>query len=474
MWRTCFLFLAGVAASLSAASARADMPSEPSVATARTINDVLDRHPKDDVHMVLTHGMRTADRNTWRDFRGEICGHLKAPHRCVSAAPPVRVSDQLDLGPWPKGAYFLSDQIWTSEETWRGSRPFIDHYAIPLEDGRRLLLHELNWWPLVLAMKCQFMVPNDTELVGPNADNINNCTADPDNMRFGWYSADRAKALLGAHPMSGGAPWLNRGLKTDILDWGLSDAVLSLGTMKTLLREAIRCSFDDILTPAQRIPRGAGGLGEFACETAAPQPADIGLANDNFIIASHSLGAFLLLDTFAAAAGDAAYYHEAGSCAAAASRSTRPLSAPLEPEATARRNARSAQSLCLALEASGDLYFLANQFSLIELGRAQGIDEPRETSSRTGPSRGPSQGSSFLDALTLWSESGRALVPRQIVAFSDPGDVLTFKLPQVGQAKIYNAYPKNASRWLGVFENPQPAHLGYFTNKDVLRAMFGQ
>jgi hypothetical protein len=445
---------------------------------------VLDQHPNDDVHMVLVHGIRTDDPNTWVKFRAEICKHLAAQHGCKPGQPSGPVFERLLLRRRSPEGYFLSNKIWKSKEEWLGSQPFIEHYSYELVNGRKLVLDEVNWWPLVLALKCQFIIPNDTTLVGPDKDNITHCEADAPTHRYGWFTPEEAAGYLNTRPVSGGAPSINRGIKTAILDWGFSDAILSLGTMKTLLRETVRCSFDDILSPRKRLAgNGSGRAEEYWCDSVEdPKAATANEAHedetvqrptDNFIIVSHSLGAFLLLDTFASSAAEADYGGASGACKDAAASSTKSLVAPQETADTARQNAHFAQSLCLALQASSNLYFLANQFVLIELGRAQGIEGAQSFRDSKGASGGGAQ-NPFTDALSLWAEVPTA-TPRQIVAFSDPGDLLTFKVPDLGKkAAIFNAYPKNNFRWFGIFEDPGDAHLGYLTSEDVLRGMFGQ
>jgi hypothetical protein len=124
---------------------------------------------------------------------------------------------------------------------------------------------------------------------------------------------------------------------------------------------------------------------------------------------------------------------------------------------------RASRSLCFVLENSGTLYFFANQFPLIELGHTQ-IDLKKAPGSPT-----------FKSALELWAAIGaRQGQVKQIVAFSDPGDILTFKVPPIEGATVYNAYPRNACRWFLVFEDPVGAHINYMTNPDVLSAVFGQ
>lgn len=61
-----------------------------------------------------------------------------------------------------------------------------------------------------------------------------------------------------------------------------------------------------------------------------------------------------------------------------------------------------------------------------------------------------------------------------VVAFTDPNDVLSYRLlgsrfAGLQRVKLADVVVSNSSTWLGLFENPLTAHLGYGKNKDVAR-----
>ncbi len=60
----------------------------------------------------------------------------------------------------------------------------------------------------------------------------------------------------------------------------------------------------------------------------------------------------------------------------------------------------------------------------------------------------------------------------QVVAWSDPSDVITFRVPKIGDVDVVNLYAQNATRWFGLFASPTKAHDDYAKNKEVLRVMF--
>ena len=61
-----------------------------------------------------------------------------------------------------------------------------------------------------------------------------------------------------------------------------------------------------------------------------------------------------------------------------------------------------------------------------------------------------------------------------MVAWSDPSDVITYRVPKIGDVEVVNLYVKNATRWFGLLESPRKAHADYAKNIDVLRVMFGE
>jgi hypothetical protein len=58
------------------------------------------------------------------------------------------------------------------------------------------------------------------------------------------------------------------------------------------------------------------------------------------------------------------------------------------------------------------------------------------------------------------------------VAWSDPSDLLTWRVPRIGDVDVLNFYVQNATHWFWLFESPTGAHDDYAKNKNVLRHMF--
>ena len=77
----------------------------------------------------------------------------------------------------------------------------------------------------------------------------------------------------------------------------------------------------------------------------------------------------------------------------------------------------------------------------------------------------------FQAVLHPADESARKKI--QVVAFSDPSDVLTWRVPRIGNVDVVNLYVQNAPHWFWFFESPSKAHGNYAKDKAVLKVMFG-
>jgi len=110
------------------------------------------------------------------------------------------------------------------------------------------------------------------------------------------------------------------------------------------------------------------------------------------------------------------------------------------------------------LERTRDIYFFANQFALLELARI--ADAPN--ASRRAP--GPQSPLGQLEA--LGEVSAAAPRHRQIIALSDPSDLLTYRVPEIRGTIVVNVYIRNARRIFGL-ANPMRAHTGHADNPTV-------
>jgi hypothetical protein len=130
------------------------------------------------------------------------------------------------------------------------------------------------------------------------------------------------------------------------------------------------------------------------------------------------------------------------------------------------------------------IYFFANQIPLLEFTNLEGAVIPAPTTSAPAaapPAKAPAHfnalvgqwaryQSSFQSGLHPGDEAARKKI--QVVAWSDPSDLLTWRVPAMAGVNVVNLYVRNATHWFWLVESPTGAHDNYANNKDVLRVMF--
>jgi hypothetical protein len=156
-------------------------------------------------------------------------------------------------------------------------------------------------------------------------------------------------------------------------------------------------------------------------------------ADAEYVIVSHSLGSYLIF-------------------AALDIRST---------DVNANTSDAVRQQFADILRHTSLVYFFANQVSLLELSDLDASSNMLShlqawADLRTG----------YLQEQKLSSE-GRP----QIIAFSDPSDLLSWNVPPLGSVTVRNIQVRNARHWFWIFENPARAHDRYAQNKQVIRQM---
>ena len=232
---------------------------------------------------------------------------------------------------------------------------------------------------------------------------------------------------------------INGLIKTGVLNDGLSDATLYLGSYQTVMRRGVMmglCAFLD---------------GEFVNDRCVPTAT----AHGSVALISESLGSYMLFDAI-----------EALNCGGVNSPAGEPLFSRLR-----------------------QLYMFANQIPLLELADLK----PRPSAPGAGPSLESTKLNAFLDRVRRWRGArvraqGRPAgagpeaappetQPLEIVAFTDPNDLLSYELNrrnyrQAGADphafETSNVLYPNATAWLGLFADPLSAHTGYSKNPEVL------
>ena len=282
---------------------------------------------------------------------------------------------------------------------------------------------------------------------------------------YPWISTDQAATLAKMRPHGALA---NRALKDDLLDWGLSDALIAVGQMNGILRDGMRqlmaksAAFDP---NAAASPSGGGASERYNWKAQLQQSAKM---DQEFIGVTHSLGSYLLFDALNA----------------------KPASS-IAPDQSAQEAAREAaedSAMQYIFERTSQIYFFANQIEMLEITNletapsapaggylSRGSLRPRFPTTpaanfRALVTRWEQFHTKFQSAMHPNNESARQKI--QIVAWSDASDIFTWRVPRIGDVDVVNLYVQNGRHWLGLFESPAKAHSDYAKNKAVLRVMF--
>ena len=390
-----------------------------------TLRDAIDAAGNRPLHILEIHGIGSEGAGDSLPLQDALCSRL---HDCdQKAATKTREwADQGLFDPATVPAYeYMGTPIWTTQQEWLASAPFVDHYVIPRAGGKKLIVDEINWWPIAFPIKCRNVIAPEARLAGLLSEYEGDCTRptqlDTDGKhfaQFAWIAAPAQNKMRAAS--------INRQLKNGIVDWNFSDAMLAAGGLHDLFVEAVR----ELMTNCARFN------------------AD-GTKSDNwsedkdqvFLFVTHSLGSYLALSTL-----DLGQEAGAGEVA-----STQYIfqHAPL-------------------------LYFFANQIPLLELANAAAPPAAAKIMGETAVSS-----SKLKRQVSKWAQLRQQHQPKalpvsgcptkpQIVAWSDPSDLLTYRVPALDDALVVNAYVQNAPHWFGLFENPTTAHANYVKNRHVL------
>jgi hypothetical protein len=271
---------------------------------------------------------------------------------------------------------------------------------------------------------------------------------------------------------------INKILKERVLDRGLADAVLYTGdygvVMQRGVAEALCLAFGGSKNPDGKM-----------CNWPAP-PQEDERRNTVYLFVTHSLGSRILYDTLLGLTG-----HQVN---------------PLIPVFTemdgAGPDAKAYVSQMVAGTAA--VYMMANQLPMLGLAYDEGTALSTEDSIGYVMGRKPRAYSVRGDAPSVDSPRSAAKPsivqsfaslrtksradmnlhgppsPLEIIAFSDPNDLLSWGLPKwyqreatQGDSGVHftNVYVRNSTHWFGAYEDASSAHVNYFTNPDVWKVI---
>jgi hypothetical protein len=404
----CFSF-AAIVSLLLAANAQAGrvIPDDPGAyGNTQSLGDLLSSRGTRPIHVIYVHGMAATGYNNSLSFREALTKHLMSTKQLQGPAPSNPETRRLlEFERRPTDAKINEVKIWNSDEEWEASKPFVDRYTFHRVGKSDVVVDDVNWWPLLFALKCRFILSSDADLAGADWEHLKLCTS-KNPPYYPWLSEQQLQGLLNGKPTAGRGALLNTAIKRNTMNWGLSDAAMAMGPMRAYFRKTMNEAF------------------EFA--TLSPDP------KQEFVVISASLGSFVVLDALVNDRHPTAAGHQ-----------------------VATQNSL--------------LYFFANQWALLDLARIEGLPSSLQ---QFGPSA-PESPVNLLQAWVGTKEIGtESVIPKQIIAYSDPSDILTYRVPQIPGALVVNLYDRNEISWFGLFANPMKAHSGHAQNAAVIKSMF--
>jgi len=477
-FRTSFI-LFGISCGI-AAQAKAVADPKDALKSLVSIGDALnapDHHP---VHILYLHGIGQVGDGDSALLRTSICNRLNLCAVGDWKNAGIEFADRGEFadGAPPPALDYLGAPVWNNADEWHASAPFVVHWVVHLHGHQSpLILDEINWWPALMSLKCRRIVAAEPYMAGPDRYLLQVCSEqsaqEPDGSGrfFTWIAPDAAQKLAAIRPRGA---LLNRKLKDSLIDWGLSDVLLTTGPMGGILRDGIR---QLMAKSAAFDPHGSSGSNPGAARERYNWRAQLQLGatqtpalDQEFIGVTHSLGAYLLFNTLTP--------EKAGAFAPAVSA------------VEAQRIAAEDSAMQYIFGRMSLYYLLANQLQMLEITnletpqsnptaqiKSRGLEPPPPPPTnpaanfRSLVTRWQQLQASFQTALHPGDESAREKI--QVVAWNDPSDALTWRVPRIGNVDVVNLYVQNARHWLWLFESPTAAHSNYAANKAVLRAMFG-
>jgi hypothetical protein len=384
-----------------------------------------------EIHIFYIHGIGSDGPNDYDSLalRSSICVFLKD---CTSpAGTPIGEWDYADQDQFRPDATvpeleYMDERVWMSADEWRAAAPYAIHFQLTRANGQKLYVDELNWWPLTFSLKCRQIIASDASFVAPNKARIETCSHREPNLAvaqrfksYDWITPEEGSRLAHLPPKGARA---NRALKTGLMDWGFSDAVLALGPLRLYVLDGIR----------QLILKSLGDSRAVGVSDPTRQPVD-----QEFVIVCHSLGSYLIFSA-------------------------------LDINQTTIRTTTVQQSgnrFDQVLERTSMVFFFANQLRLLELAS---LDGPTDRNLATHLE---SWGKLRCDYLKSRQAASGGCQPPRITALNDPSDLLTWTVPNLPGIEVENYTVKNSTRWFWIIENPTKAHRNYARDKRAIREM---
>jgi hypothetical protein len=396
------------------------------------------------IYILYMHGINQVGAGDSSLLRRGICKYL-GECTVTSLGRVYADSGPFALNHAPPELAYMQARIWKTTEDWNASAPFIDRYELAGNGHTPIMLDELNWWPIAYPLKCKWLIPSDAALTGPSKDQLDVCAvpkgnqSDPKHpgryLTYRWIQPSEAAELS---RISRHATFANRSLKNGLMDWGFGDAVMALGPVEEILTAGIR----------QLLVKSLEGAG---VDLQTPKPEDAG---PEFFFITHSLGSYLSL-------------------AALDSEWLGPQSPDLSEFAISPEEKNAVDYFSAH---TAGFYFLANQVQLLELARVSAPNQPTPDQSSAGPSE-----TAKPISIMHWQSMRQTFLKHrpaptpgpQIIAWSDPDDLLSWDVPDIEGVNVVNLHVRNSGFKIPpFFVWPTGAHGNYAKNSRVLRVIF--
>jgi hypothetical protein len=255
------------------------------------------------LNIFVTHGMSTKADESEADLRESIAQnlHLNPDGTQVQVsllADPLR--DPPDIGIdgasiWPAN-YNYDDWACTNHPNHldRCDGPYLDINNYKTADGKEVVFYSLNYWGVLVWLKCSQLDSADTRLIGDLT--VLEGNAAYCNSRF----AGRPGFPIPTGAVSSEALIIDHVIKNQIMDWGFGDAVIAISRYRAVLHQAVYAGLaketNDVIKRY---------IGKHQRVMLQPEPTLLGDRNlrltQQYAIITESLGSYVLLDALGAA-----------------------------------------------------------------------------------------------------------------------------------------------------------------------------
>lgn len=399
------------------------------------------------VDIFLVHGMRVDAPDQYADVIAAVVKRLGLKE--VGTDPPIK------LVPVPPTVSLDGVTVFQRPEDWDVVRPVLTIQRFQTKVGdRRVNFYRFEYWQALAMMKCRFIVAPDTRVLG-ESNRSDYCRQAP------WNAE-------GGSRLSSAPDYLNKELKTEIMEWGLADATIATSSYRTVLRQAVREMFAHALNEERTGAGLSSDAGMAATEEFELQRVKAS-RRIRFAFISESLGSYVI--------HDALEQSRVKTPSAIAER------AALQPDVRARRLEAMAPTVVIC--GASQVHMFANQLALLRFSELQVRETDAVLSSAAGSSTGQSADnipgrSHFFRGCppsmnSAAAVSAGAFSAQQVVAYHEPNDVLTYytsdRPGDVGAANhnTTNVVVPYASQWVWfLVANPIEAHTGQPQQKAIM------